>query len=299
MSVDLQKDIKKNSYYDPENITSSLNEVFKHKKLELQVLKTVAVDKKFQIEGPKRTTSRTYVYKFAVLNEEKLNTIHSDFYHANIDDCSSMRLLPIHCQPFFTEFKTSFDPGKAEKCLSLFEGFHNFYPLAPEGDEARKHHHKNSDGSYNDKPIYFGQQDFEKEINSISLSKLTPPNMGPKPVYDLFDFYQINITAPSFFRFQIRRMVALMIAVASNKLDLEFVSEMLDDSSTEWPSRLEMPEANGLYLAKVEYPKTFIKGATDDVSKLPLAKNWRNQFFKEINWSEMNKKRVIEQIWNL
>ena len=299
MSVDLQKDFKKNSYYDPKNITSSLNEVFKHKKLELQVLKTVAVDKKFQIEGPKRTTSRKYVYKFAVLNEDKLNTIHSDFYHANIDDCSSMRLLPIHCQPFFTELKTSFDPVKAEKCLSLFEGFHNFYPLAPEGDEARKHHHKNSDGSYNDKPIYFGQQDFEKEIDSISLSKLTPPNMGPKQVEDLFDFYQINITAPSFFRFQIRRMVALMLAVASNKLDLEFVSEMLDDSSTEWPSSLEMPEANGLYLAEVKYPKTFIKGATDDVTKLPLAQNWRNQFFKEINWSEMNKKRVIEQIWSL
>ena len=294
VSVDLQKDIKGNSYYDPKDITSSLNNVFKHKNLDLRVLKTVAVDGKFQIEGPTRTTSRTYVYKFAVLNEEKLKTIHSDLYHTNIEDCSSIRLLPVHDQPFITELKTSFDPVKAEECLSLFEGYNNFYPLAPQ--EARKHRWKNTDGSYNIKDYYFGPQDFDKEIKSISLSKLQPRNMGPIPVYDLFDFYQINITGPSFFRFQIRRMVALMIAVASNKMDLEFVSEMLDDPSTKWPSWLEMPEANGLYLAEVKYPKTFFKGATDEVSKLPLAKTWKNQFFKQINWSEMDKKNVIEPV---
>ena len=263
-----------------------------------RVLKTVAVDGKFQVEGPTRTTSRTYIYKFAVLNEAKLKSIQSDLYHDHCHDCSSLRLLPIHDQPFITELKTSFDPAKAEECLGLFEGYNNLYPLAP--PEARKHRWKNTDGSYNIKDYFFGPQDFDDiEVKSISLSKQQPPNMGPMPVYDLFDFYQIEMTALKVFRFQIRRMAALMIAVASKKLDLDFVSDMLDDTTTKWPSWLEMPEANGLYLAEVKYPKTFIKSATDDVTKLPLAKTWKNQFFKQINWSQMDKNNVIEQIWKL
>ena len=36
VSVDLQKNMKGDSFYDPKIITSSLNDVFKHKNLDLR-----------------------------------------------------------------------------------------------------------------------------------------------------------------------------------------------------------------------------------------------------------------------
>ena len=303
-AVDLQKNSGGDIFFDPKMITFRLNEVFKNKDVDIRVLKTVAVKSNFKARGS-FSCQRTYLYRFAVLKTEKLSS-HSDYFHSNQDDSlnhirsrwNELRMLPLQDQPYITELKSPFDPIKAEKCVKLFEGKHNL--LAFTSAKARSDSVRTEDGKYVDVP--YPMEFFIRTISSIEFQKVASPlNSLSMPIYDLFDFYELRIKSPSFFRNQIRRMAAIMIAVAQDRLGLSDVSNMLENFETaEWPPCMGLTEPNGLYLAKVEYLPEYLEGATDDLTKLPFDPiEWDDEKFKLVDWEKMKENNIVKQIHDL
>ena len=84
--------------------------------------------------------SRTYLYRFAVMKQDKLKEF-SHFYHNPSEELPNygylnrrlhpfFAYLPLKDQPYFTEVRDHFDLSKAEEALNLFNGEHNFLAFA-------------------------------------------------------------------------------------------------------------------------------------------------------------------------
>ena len=172
----------------------------------------MAVKGNFKARGAER---RSYLYRFANLNQEKLKNIHSDSYHNLLEDSEahlkSKRLLhkrrrkmyfnqhlPISDVPFFTETHLNFDADKAEEMLHKLVGFHDFTAFSNKEAQVQKF-----EGSR--QKIVMPEEYFQREIDAVTFTKIQPPFSSKlNPIYDLFDFYEFTITASSFYRNQVR-----------------------------------------------------------------------------------------------
>lgn len=195
----LQKTPEGDTYYDPKVITLRLNAAFQRANIGIQVLKTVAVKGDFYSRNDVK--ARTYLYRFAVLNHQKLVEKPSKYFHHPLDIQSTSGrhvrplFLPIMDQPFYTEVTSTFDHSKAEEALNAFLGCHNYYSVAPGAAKTLK---------IRSEVIVPEKEHFDRDISNINLRKIPAP-MHPVhyPIYDNFDFYEFSVTSKSFFRSQV------------------------------------------------------------------------------------------------
>ena len=113
LTVDLQASKDGDVFFDPKKMTFALNNKLRKCNIDIEVLKTVAIDGGFQ---PRMAKSRTYLYRFAVVRHEKLKK-YSDLLHNPVEDLpyhSQQRFhpyfsyLPLKDQPYFTEVRVSY-----------------------------------------------------------------------------------------------------------------------------------------------------------------------------------------------
>ena len=171
------------------------------------MLKTVAVNGNFK---PRSAFRRSYVYRFAILNREKLKNANSDYYHSLLVDSETtpnykrrkqdkefMSKLPISDKDFFTERHLSFDAAKAEAMLQKLVGTHDFTAFSNKDAQILK---LNGARIKMEMP----EEYFHRKIDEVTFSKIsTPFSTQLNPIYDLFEFYEFSITASSFYRNQV------------------------------------------------------------------------------------------------
>lgn len=102
-----------------------------------------------------------------------------------------------------------------------------------------------------------------RNIDEISISPGLPnvTQFSDEKAKSLYNYWDINIKGRSFLYKQVRRMVAVLIAVAQNRITLKDVYEMITiPSPNSWCSQASVVPPYGLYLCKVDYnPEDFIK----------------------------------------
>ena len=159
---------------------------------------------------PRSAFRRSYVYRFANLNREKLKNANSDYYHSILEgsefspkfrrrgrDKEFMSKLPISDKPFFTEKHLSFDAAKAEEMLQKLVGTHDFTAFSNRDAQILK-----LDGSR--QRVIVPAEEFHRKIDEVTFAQIPPPSSTKfNPIYDLFDFYEFSITASSFYRNQV------------------------------------------------------------------------------------------------
>ena len=91
-----------------------------------------------------------------------------------------------------------------------------------------------------------------------------------------------------------------MFAVASNRLSLNQVQKMLSREIDTLPSSAHLALPHGLYLTNVDYHDEDLNGATDDVTKLPVApvQDPVQARFNLIDWFDPKIKEVMRYINN-
>lgn len=73
---------------------------------------------------------------------------------------------------------------------------------------------------------------------------------------DLYDFYEVQVTAKSFLYRQVRRIVGTLISVGYGKHNKKDVYELITIPGTHiWPTSIHIAPACGLYLCEVLYRK--------------------------------------------
>ena len=65
-------------------------------------------------------------------------------------------------------------------------------------------------------------------------------------------------------------MVGILFEVASNRIQIDLVEEMLNGKIEKWPQNAKMATPYGLYLTKVEYWEEAMENSTENVEKLPI-----------------------------
>jgi len=295
VTVDLQKSKDGDVFYDPRFITFQLNQAFKKTNIDIQVLKTVAIHEEFK---PRLVKSRTYLYRFAVMKQDKIKEF-SHFYHNPSEELPNygylnrrlnpfFSYLPLKDQPYFTEVRDHFDLSKAEEALNLFNGEHNFMAFANRISKHQKF--TNLDGNGNRAPgnttVTMPEEYFIRSLSGIDIKKIPAPiEHNIYQLYELFDFYEFTLTAPSFYRNQIRRIAIIIFSVASGRLGLGEVRRMLNGEKKNWPGGLNMADPNGLYLANVEYDPEILKSASDNLADLPIGLSDLKR--QPIEWDKM------------
>lgn len=77
---------------------------------------------------------------------------------------------------------------------------------------------------------------------------------------NLFDFYEVQVSAKSFLYRQVRRIVGTLLSVGFGKHSKKDVYELITIPGTHiWPTNIYMAPASGLYLCEVRYRKDEIK----------------------------------------
>jgi len=299
VTVDLEKSKDSDVFYDPRFITFQLNQAFRKTNIDIQVLKTVAIHGEFK---PRIVKSRTYLYRFAVMKQDKLKEF-SHFYHNPSEELPNygylnkrinpfFAYLPLKDQPYFTEVRDHFDLSKAEEALNLFNGEHNFMAFA--NRISKRQQFTNLDGNGKTR-VTMPEEYFIRTLSGINIKKIPAPmDHNICQLYELFDFYEFTLTSPSFYRNQIRRIAIIIFSVASGRLGLGTVRRMLDGEIKDWPAGLDMADPNGLYLANVEYDPEAVKSASDNLADLPIGLSDIKR--QPIEWDKM--KPVMKSILN-
>lgn len=112
-------------------------------------------------------------------------------------------------------------------------------------------------------------------IDSIKISEgASICNVFTKPLADEnYNFYDLRVSGRSFLNRQVRRIVAVILAVAQERITLRDVYEMLTiPSKHTWSSRVDVAPPYGLYLCGVEYDDKDKEFPVDELPKNELPK---------------------------
>lgn len=170
--------------------------------------------------------NRTYIYRFLVAKEN----INHKIPIAEIN-----RTLHVRA--------SYFDIEKVKNGIHLFKGKRDFQ-------------------SFCSIQAQIGKSRYIKTIEHISLSETTPL-MPQDPLSKHFNYYQITIKSKSFLYNQVRRMVATLLALGTNKLTNDHIETMLQVPSPitwhKYARGVPTSEPHGLYLANVEYDDEYMR----------------------------------------
>ena len=205
--------------YDPHQITSSLNQFLKDNHLNVKIHKTLKVSDDFSARYD--PISRTYLYRLLVLNEnKKMLDFNRHIPQAEQDKCGV--------------FFPPFDVKKFSNAAQFLIGRHDFSSFTKKSKTERS-------------PI--------RELYSISVHPGYGFLSNHDELYRDLQVWNIVFTGRSYVYQQIRRIVGALQAVASDKLDTDYIKYMIENPSRDnWPHALSPAPPEGLYLANVQYP---------------------------------------------
>uniref|UniRef100_A0A5S6Q9J6 tRNA pseudouridine synthase n=1 Tax=Trichuris muris TaxID=70415 RepID=A0A5S6Q9J6_TRIMR len=193
-------------------------------------------------DARRHARERTYLYRLAVL-KHRFDT--AEDYVVNNPE----HQLPIlECQRVWA-VRSNFDIRRFRSAADVFLGWHNFASFM---SKTRSHRGKL-------------MVDTERSIKHI----------------DRFDFFDINFVSKSFLYNQIRRMMTCLVAVASNRLEIQDIKWLLEHPNPSNYTKFSLRKApsDGLYLKNISYderdflnPNPFIcsysDGTDSDENKL-------------------------------
>ncbi|KAG7170202.1 tRNA pseudouridine synthase-like 1 [Homarus americanus] len=214
------------TFYDPYVITQQLNRYFKKTVTDIRVHKTVVVPPTFHARFD--ADGRRYLYRLGVAPTDAAKSrfdVEAFLPTAEINNIYVVR------PPFDTE--------RVQSACRMLEGVHDF---ATFGAALPK----------NSKP-----RETTRIIHKISLTPGRPllePQFDPSASH--LQFWDIIVEGKSFLYKQVRRTVAVLVAVAQGRISLDDVRYLLDNPSPQnWNSRAQTAPPCGLFLLNVGYPE--------------------------------------------
>lgn len=213
--------------YAPEILTIGFNRYFEKAKVGLRVQKCQLVPDTFHSRHSAKY--RTYLYRLAVRKQDAPTIQKSGFnYLAEIPFSEWKRCHFIQNPKFNVELM--------KQAATLFPGTKDF------------------------RSFMTSTRDSEEISTLRSMKELIIQPGHPFLSNDyvssckLYDFWEVKCKGKSFLYRQVRRTVAVLVAVAQEKITLEDVQYMLDvPSKNSWHPRAETVPPHGLYLVNVEY----------------------------------------------
>ncbi|XP_014241622.1 tRNA pseudouridine synthase-like 1 [Cimex lectularius] len=206
-----------------EEIISNLNYYLTKKDFDIRILSLKEVPDEFHARYS--AVRKKYLYRFAVVKPESLSII-SDKKHClpwpilEKDRCLFINTLNI-------------DIEKLKEASKLFVGTHNFT-------------------TFMHKALQHPDVDPVKNIESIEL--LPGRTQVDSSEVKHFDFWQLHFTGKSFLYKQVRRMVSILIAVGSGRMNAAEIEFMLTNPhQSSWNGKVCVVPGFGLYLQNIEY----------------------------------------------
>lgn len=234
LHVDLQR--YNNKAYNPYYITYYLNSCFFKYDIPIRINNCYLVPPDLDFHCRFSATSRTYVYRLAVLKQEKFDERPPDQFDPFF--------IPIEetDRCFFLHSPT-FDVEAIEEVLPLFKGRHDFRTFM-----SVNSNNKEKDCRFTIRIIY--DISIKRSESATTVYNRTKTN-------DFYDYYDIQVTGKSFLYRQVRRIVSTLIAVGQGKKSRKDVYEMITIPSVfSWPSSIQVVPGCSLYLCQVNYHKS-------------------------------------------
>ena len=266
----------------PRILTKNINSWLMKRRLNIQVSSVLGVPASFHSRHD--VISRSYLYRLAVFPNQLNIQDDSKRFHQWIEwpfnakkrrrkdhvlsvrnHCVMSRLSLLENQNIF-DFNLkpdeSFNTELFEKTLKLMEGTHNFSNFSKTQGLFK---YKTVDGKrYTPVPRTVDER-------TRTISKIEVFNRGsplPSSVYPVYSdndvkFLDVVVQGQSFLHNQIRRMIGAALAVATDKVSLALINDLLNNPDRGWDPSLTPAQSRGLYLARVEYAPETLALATD------------------------------------
>ena len=253
----------------------------------MRVTRTQAVPAEFHCRHD--VVRRSYLYRLAVL--PRLGELSDPQYHdpvipvktgkikfnrkkaehlKHLNACVMSRLSALESNLMFDYYlkdEQTFCLDLFKETLKLMEGTHNFSNFSKTQGLFK---YKTVNG---EKYVKFArtEQERTRTVNSIEIVERPPPL--PPSVYPLYggnsvQFLDVVIHGQSFLHNQVRRMVGAALAVATLRVPLSQVEDLLKNPDSGWHQAISPAKSEGLYLARVDYKKEALELATEDSQEL-------------------------------
>uniref|UniRef100_A0A1B0FA01 tRNA pseudouridine synthase n=1 Tax=Glossina morsitans morsitans TaxID=37546 RepID=A0A1B0FA01_GLOMM len=230
--VDLQRN--DNTPYDVQTITGVLNRTLSKQNLPIRILNTRLVPETFHCRY--NALGRTYLYRIAVAKPNLV--ISNDSKNKNFEAYLPVEELD-RC--FFVQ-DSSFDVQRFIEASHLLVGRHDFRTFMSSVRE------KNARASH---PMFTVRN--IDEIN-VKPGKTVAVGSNAELAESLYNYWDIEIKGKSFLYKQVRRMIGSLVAVATNRITVKCLYEMVTiPAKHNWNHRVLLSPAFGLYLSRVHY----------------------------------------------
>jgi len=270
--VDLCPSTVTGKYCPPREITKMVNWWLLKKDLDIRVKKTLAVPPSFHCRYD--VAKRCYLYRIVVtedlrdsskrklLSKSKMRKAYKNKKEAN--DALPPFLSPLE-QGRYCELRFGggelFDVELFNKTLDMMKGVHNFSNFS-----KMPGHYRYFTVNGQRLAIRKTSDEMTKEITKIEVIRQPPPlSLSIFPAYGLSGtkFLDVLIEGKSFLHNQIRRMVGAAISVASGRIPIQKVEELLYKPEEGWDSKIFICPSVGLYLANIEYKEGALDNACE------------------------------------
>ncbi|KAH9510275.1 tRNA pseudouridine synthase-like 1 [Bulinus truncatus] len=232
--------------YNPDVITSVMNYYLKLRNEDVRILETKMVPDDFH--SRMKATGRKYVYRLAHL--PRGNAAENEIFFKDLEEYKFLKKQR-PCLPYgaaaslFEENRTLFlwRPLDIEKLIlgaQVISGIHHYGSFTASSRAGL---------DYQPHPV---------KMLSIGVKRGQPlayPLLGSHhKSIENFEFWDIHVRAKSFLYRQIRRVVGAMVLMATNRITVSDIHDLLDNPKKDFPfsSAMGSPE-HGLYLLEVEY----------------------------------------------
>lgn len=222
----LQVDLDFTSERTSNEIHYFLNRFFHDTDLSIRINDVLWVPWEFNCR--KAPLWRRYVYRFAILKpnylpEEKVNKFTIP--------------IPIseHNRCYFV-LNTNFNYEAVKKAAELFVGTRDYVAFLGKPNSN----------------IHDDNLSTVRCLHRVFVEPTAP--YIPSSLNDCFDFYHLTCEGKSFIYNQVRKIVAILLAVGQGEIDIYDVEQMfIEPSPATWPNSIHIVPSDGLYLTDVFY----------------------------------------------
>jgi len=273
--VDLHPSTATGKYFPPAEITKMVNLWMIKKDLDIRVRKTMAVPPTFHSRI--NVARRSYLYRMAVVpevidagtntwTELPFKNVHRRSRANEYNRCILSKLA-LNERGRYWEFNLKdgevFDLELFKETLKLMEGVHDFTNFC---NPTSHFHCIYVDGKRNTK-VRKTVAEMTKEVFRTEVFHQHPPL--PDFLYPAYgesgiQFIDILIEGKSFLHNQVRRMIGAATSVATNKISIDYVRNILEVPYISWDYKIHVGNSSGLYLANIEYKEGVLDLATDN-----------------------------------
>ncbi|CDW59692.1 tRNA pseudouridine synthase A [Trichuris trichiura] len=227
-------DVELEKEYEPNYLKAAINTLLCKLEMEIRILDCRTVSLGF--DARRHARERTYLYRLAVLKD---SFDEDEDYVAN----SPEHQLPILEYQRVWALRSNFDIQRFCSAAEAFVGWHNFASFMSKS--------KNRQGEL--------VVDSERTVKHIGV-KLGRPllDRADCPFSDRFNFFDVTFISKSFLYNQIRRMMACLVATATNRMEVKDIKWLLENPDPANYSKFNLRKAPsaGLFLKNIHYDES-------------------------------------------